>query len=119
MKYLKTLGLILIIQIIIILLASTLSYFDIINNTINNIIKLLSVLSSSFIGGIYIGNKSTEKGYLEGIKIGAPLSITMIIISIFLFKNNINVWKILYYISILLLTVIGSIIGINKKEKHN
>ena len=117
MKYLKTFGIILIIMLLIILTSSTLSYFDIINNKINNIFKLVSILLSSLIGGIYIGNKSIEKGYLEGIKIGAPLSLIMIIISIFLFKNNINIWKIIYYISIFIITTIGSIIGINKKEK--
>lgn len=119
MKYLKTFGLILLIMIIMTLTSSTLSYFDIINNTTNNIIKLLSILLSSFIGGIYIGNKSLEKGYLEGIKIGGPLSLIMLITSIFLFKNNINIWKIIYYILIFIITIIGSIIGINKKEKHN
>lgn len=119
MKYLKTFGIILAIMITLFLISITLSYFNIINDTANDVIKLLSMLISSFSGGIYIGSQSQEKGYLEGIKISGILLIILITLSFLVFKDNLSIWKIIYYILILIVTITGSIIGINKKEKHN
>ena len=90
MKYIKSLGLFFIILLVLNLIISIFSYFEIINLNSNN------------------------KGYLEGIK----LSLTILIIFTFfnLILGNFNCVTIIYYIIIILIISIGSMVGINKKK---
>ena len=117
MKYLKAFLIVISTTILVNIFLSSLCYFDIIRNTTNSVLKLLSILIFSFISGIYIGIKSNNKGYLEGIKVGLITILFMILLSYLGFNDNFNMIKILYYFLILLVTIIGSVIGINKKEK--
>ena len=117
MKYLKAFLIVLLTTILVNILFSSLCYFDIIGNTTNSVLKILSILIFSFISGLYIGIKSSNKGYLEGIKVGLITILFMILLSYLGFNDNFNMIKILYYFLILLVTIIGSVIGINKKEK--
>lgn len=116
MKYLKVFFINIIIFLIIILVSSTLSYFNIINNTTNNILKIMSIIISNFISGIYIGLKSQNKGYIEGIKVGGITILILGILSFLFFNSKLNVLNIIYYLTIFILTIIGSIIGINKRK---
>ena len=83
MKYLKNLGLsfIYIISIILILtfITTIFSYFNILNDKITSIIKIIIPIVSMFIGGFWIGKKSIKKGFLEGLKLGAIFSCILVI----------------------------------------
>ena len=74
MKYLKAFLIVISTTILVNIFLSSLCYFDIIRNTTNSVLKLLSILIFSFISGIYIGIKSNNKGYLEGIKVNKTLN---------------------------------------------
>lgn len=117
MKYLKSFAIVLLSTILVNILFSSLCYFNIIGNNTNSVLKLLSILIFCFISGLYIGSKSINNGYLEGIKVGSIIILFMILLSYLGFNNNFNIIKLICYVLILLVTVIGSIIGINKKEK--
>ena len=114
MKYIKSLGLFFIILLTLNILISIFSYFEIINLNITKIFMIISMLLSGLISGIYLGLNSNNKGYLEGIK------LSLIILIIFTFFNlllrNFNCITIIYYIIIILIISIGSMIGINKKK---
>lgn len=116
-KYLKSLLYTLISMVILSILITILNYFNIIGTTTINYLKLLVAILSIFIGGIYIGKSSLNKGYLEGIKIGVILIIIFFLISYLGFNKGITFDNIIYYIIILTSSILGSIIGINKKSK--
>ena len=115
-KYLKSIFYILISILIFGLLITILNYFNIINSNTINYLKLISIIISFIIGGIDIGRKGTNKGYLEGLKIAAISIVILLLLNILGFNKGISIDTIIYYLIITISTVLGSIIGINKKR---
>ncbi len=112
-NYLKAIGIILILLLSFSLIINSLYYFDIINNDFTKYLKLFLSILSFFIGGIYIGKHSLNKGYINGLK------LSIIIIFIFLITgiifNNLSFLRIIYYLIIAFCITFGSMIGISKK----
>ena len=100
--------------LVLTLFISILSYFNIIGDKAVSLFKIFTLIISLFIGGIYIGKKSTKKGWLEGLKLGLIFLILLIIFNLFMktftFKN------ILYYIIIIISSIFGSMVGISIKK---
>ena len=96
------------------IILNILYYYDVISNSLLKYIKIILSIISFFIGGLFIGRKSINKGYLNGLK----LSLIMIIIFILLgiVFNNIKFIRIIYYIIMSICITFGSMIGISKKE---
>ena len=69
---------------------------------------------SIFIASYKLGTKSKQKGYLEGIKIG--LIIIGLLIIIVLLLDKLNIKSLLYYLILLLTSILSSMIGINIKK---
>ena len=121
MKYLKNLvfsfiyiiGTILISTFIITLF----NYFNIINDKVISIFKILIPVISLFIGGFYIGKKSNNKGYLEGLKLGTFFSIFLLIFNFLALSNSFKLKYLLFYLIIIASSILGSVIGINIKSK--
>ena len=90
-------------------------YFDIFNNTLYKI--LLIIFNSLIIGfsSYILGKNTNEKGYIEGLKFGLIIALIMFLLSLIFFRN-IELGMIIYYIIIIIVSVIGSMIGINKKK---
>lgn len=104
-----------ILEIIIITTLSTiLYYYSFINYHLFTMIKLIVILISIFIHSFFIGKSALKKGYLEGIKYGSLFILFSLIISII--GNSFQVKYLLYYLIIILLCVIGSIFGIQRKK---
>ncbi len=120
MNYLKKIGISIGITFLLILLltlmTTTLSYFEIIKGNTTALFKILIPIISIFIGGIITGKKSTQKGWLEGIKQGLIIILLMFIISLIL-KNKFEFKNTIYYIILITSTTLGSMIGINFKAK--
>lgn len=115
-KYLKSLLYIFIPIFIFSTLIGTLNYFNILNNSTTNIFELISIIISMFIGGMYLGKNSQKKGYLEGLKIGV-ITITILFSFGFLaYNQEFSLSLLLFYIIILISSILGSVIGINKKS---
>ena len=119
MNYLKKIGkftLTLLLSIMILcFILSIFYYYDIINNNIYNIMKLIIVIATLFINAILLGKNTNKYGLVEGLKLGGIFIIIMIIIKA-IFNSNFDIRFFIYSIIILLTTSVGSIIGINKKE---
>ena len=112
-NYLKYFGILLLSIIIPIFILTIFNYFEIINNT--DVLKLIITLVSIFINSFYIGKNSKSKGYIEGLKFGI---IFIIFISLFnlIFISDFKLKIIIYYILIIITSMVGSTIGINKKN---
>ena len=120
MKYLKNLSfsfLYIIVTILILTFITTLlSYFNILNDKIVSIIKIIIPILSMLIGGFYIGKKSLKKGFLEGLKLGGIFSILLIIFNYLALDNSFKFKYLLFYIILIITSILGSMIGINKKK---
>lgn len=118
MKYLKTFIFELIILICLTLITTILYYFDIINNNTNSLFKLFIFIITFLLSGIYIGKRSKQKYYIEGLKISGINIIIFILISL-LFKYGFNIKQFIYYILLIFITTLGSIIGGNFKKNKS
>ena len=99
----------------LLLISSIFYYFDILSNEIFRYIKIIIIIISCFISGFKIGKSSLQKGYLKGITLGGLISLLFFIIT--LFTNNFKIYQIIYYLIIIIVTTICSILGINKKNQ--
>lgn len=122
MKYLKDLSFSFIWIIgsllVLTLIFSFFNYFNIISDKIMPIIKILILFISLFLGGLYMGKNSKNKGWLEGIKLGIIFSIFLLIFNFLALNNSFKLKYLLFYTIIIISSIFGSIIGINKKNNN-
>ena len=119
MKYLKSLGLFIGSFLTSNIIITILSYFELLNPTLITIIKIFIIISSCLISGIYLGLKSNKNGYLEGLKLGGIILVIYILLTLILKPIEFNKFTWLYYLIIIGLEVLGSMIGINKKKTNH
>lgn len=112
--YLKSALVIFLILVIGSIISATLYYFNISNKIVYTILNLIIVIISFLFGGIHIGKQAKEKGYLEGIKLAVPFLVIFLLVTLIL-KQPLTVVSAIYYLIILFITTLGSVIGINKK----
>ena len=98
------------------LLTTTLNYFNILPDSILSIINIIVISISSLIGGIYLGTKSNKGGYRNGIVLGLIYSVLLILLDLLFFDFKIK--YILFYIIIIISSMLGSMIGIQKNKKN-
>jgi len=122
MKYLKKYGkrfLWTTISIIIsITILTTLYYFNIINPTVYNYLKVFILLLNIFISSYILGKQTERYGYLEGMKFAAIMIIFFLIITL-LTNVDIKLRLLLYYLIISITSIFGSMVGISKKDKNS
>lgn len=124
MSFLKNIGTsfiwILAILFSLTIILTIMSYFDVFGEKITTIFKILIPIISLFIGGIQIGKKSIKKGWLEGLKLSLIFIIILLIFNYLGLNKNFEAKNILFYIILIISTMFGSMIGINKnKETSN
>ena len=120
MKYLKnvgkSLGYMSIIIIVLTLIITVLSYFNIFNDNIIKVMKLIVPIISVFIAGILMGNRTNKKGIYEGFRLSIIIIFIFMFLSIIL--SSFKPQSLIYYLIIIISTVFGSIIGVQKKTAH-
>lgn len=114
-NYLKSLGLFIASILLLTIITTVLQYFNI-SQGLCNFLKIFSLVISIFIGSFYLGKKSIKKGYLEGLKLSIIILLFLFIINLIFFKDCFQWKNILYYIIIIITSIIGSVIGIQKKK---
>ena len=120
MKYVKEYGLLLAKFLGFLLggsfLISVLYYF-LISSKVVQILSMIYLVLLFFIFGFRAGKKAEAKGFLAGIKVG-----TLFLVCLFLFHLIVNrfhfAWiTILFYLVLLLASVLGATLGINTKKE--
>ena len=101
-------------MIIILVLTSTLNYFNLINYSTVYIISFIVLILSSLYSGYYIARHSYQKGYLMGSLTGAINVLFLIVLS--LIFSKLSLISLLYYLILLLSSITGGIFGINHKK---
>lgn len=122
MKSLKTTlkyGLISFITIFILLFfVATLYYYDIISSNVVGYLRLAIILIVLFITSYILGKNTEKNGYLEGMKFGLFNILLFLLISVIFFRDDLMLRIILYDIILLVTSVLGSMIGINKSSRN-
>ena len=106
-----------IIFIVGLLLTSILYYFNITNDKINGILIYLVSFVSIFIGALKTGKITKQKGIISGLIYFAFVFIIMFLLSITVFNIQIKLNMFIYYLVILIFSVLGSIIGKNMQSE--
>lgn len=101
--------------IITLLLLTALYHFDIISSNIYHLLKLIMILLILLLTGISLGKKATNRGYLEGVKLGTFTIILFTLLTL-LTSQDLKLKLLLYDLIILITAVLGGMIGINKKK---
>lgn len=122
MNYLKKLGFafvyILASMFILTFIITLLSYANVMSDKTTSIFKIAIPIISLFIGGFYMGKRSRKAGYLEGLKIGAIFSLFLIIFNFLGLDNSFKAKYFLFYLILIATSVLGSMIGINRKKSE-
>ena len=115
-SFLKIFSKTLITIFLALLIISTLYYFNILSDKIASYLRPLSILLILFITSYKLGKKSIKNGYLEGFKLGSLVIVFFFILSLIFFRNYFKIRLILYYLILLITSILGSMIGISKKK---
>lgn len=114
MNYIKNFFKAILISFIVLFIMSVLttlfSYFNILSYKLTKIILKTSIYISLFIGSFILGKTIKSKAWIEGIK------FSLVYILIFLILNGFSLIKVIYYISFMICSVLGAILGINTKK---
>lgn len=102
--------------VVVTLLLSLLYYFTNISLNFISTALLLYVGSIFFIIGYKGGKKCESKGFVYGLKYGFGGVLIMYLLGGILFTFKLNLYKIIYYLILILVCVLGSMLGINKKK---
>lgn len=92
-------------------------YYLFLPTKVVNIMAIIYNLILFFIFGLMVGKKQTSKGYLAGIKIGLLLLFIIFLFNLFFFNTSFTVFKVIYYLGLLISSIIGSMVGINSKKE--
>mgnify|MGYP003319562409 CR=1 FL=1 len=106
--------------IYILLLTTLLTIFNLIfniNNTLNSFISLILISLYIFISNINNGKKITDKAYKVGLKRGIKTIIILFILNLLTFNIYFKLTTLYYYLIIIFISILGSIIGINIKNR--
>ena len=80
---------------------------------LNKMINLINELEVNPLNG----KIATNKGYFAGLKVGGLFLLLLIIINLFTNKNIFRISTLIYYLVLVLASVFGGMLGINKKEE--
>ena len=99
---------------IILFILTVLYYFDWINDSTYQILKLITLLLSIFIHSFLLGKTYSKKNYFEIIKFGLLLVLILLIPTLLFKKFQIKL--LLYYVIVLSTSSLGSYMAIRKKN---
>lgn len=116
LNILKKTGIYLGIFLLIIFLLALLSYFTNISIKVINAFLFILMLTMLFIAGLHIGKAKESKGLLRGLGIGFIIVFIFYIIGGFIDTFKLDITKLVYYLTLILVCTLGSIIGVNKKK---
>lgn len=109
---LKNLGYSLICLLILTAILTILNYLNIFGRTLTNAFLTVNLAVSILLGSILTGMKSTNKGWLEGLKFGLIFSVLLLLFN-YLALDKFNIFV---YLIAIISSVIGGMIGINFKK---
>ena len=98
-----------------VLIPLVISLFNIFGMEINKIVLIIISSIVLLITGFMIGIHSSKKGFINGLIVGLIFIMLLLLIGL-IFGAKFKVSTIIYYLILLMCSVMGSILGINKES---
>ncbi len=86
------------------------------NSLVNSLLSLIGILFICLISGFKCGLNSEEKAYLKGLKRGLIYVAILLLLNLLTLSFSFSLKNFLYYLLIIMTSILGSIIGINRKH---
>ena len=115
-NYLKYISIFLIAELMLTFITSLLNLLGL-NSGITTIILLICNIILFFLLSYKNASFWKKNGLLEGIIMGLIFIILMFLIKIILFDNTLYISTLIYYLILLITSILASLIGVNKKSK--
>ena len=100
-------------------IVSILYYFNITSDKFNNILLYFISISSIFIGSTYFSKNMKYKGLINGVIYFLIWFIIMLFLSLIIFKTHFGIKNIIYYIILLIFSLIAGVLGKNLEDKSD
>ncbi|MCI9110846.1 MAG: TIGR04086 family membrane protein [Bacilli bacterium] len=113
-KLLKSSLFVIVSFLVLTFIFTTLNYFNIINGKTMEILKIIIPLLTLALGGYIMGKGSEKNGWLEGLKLGLII-VFLILIGNLIFSPNLIMKDFIFYILLLMGSMLGGMFGINRK----
>ena len=113
----KSLGLFFIILLSSTLVITLFNYFNLMNSKVISIMNFIIPMIGMLISSYRLGKLSDKNGYLEGLKLGSIIILIFVVLVILLDKLEFK--SMFFYLILLLASVFGSMLGINRKKTNN
>ena len=94
---------------------SLIHYFSIFNDNIIHILKIIVPIMAILLSSFRIGRCASKNGSLEGLKFGGIIIFITLLIS--LVSKSFNIKSLIFYIILLISSMLGSMVGITRKNK--
>ena len=101
------------------LLATLFHYMNWIGSKTLSVIEIIIPLLALFLGGFQMGKRRKQKGWLEGLKIGGIFLIILILFQYLGLQIHFSIKMVLFYVLIMISSVFGSMLGINKRQEQS
>lgn len=114
-KLIKPVAILVASSVLYLIILTVLHYFGVMKLASIGSVNFVVMAIVTFIAGIFLGKKTSKKGYLEGLKLGSIVVISMFLVNV-IFYRHIDLYVFLYYLVLITSPTIGSMIGINLKH---
>lgn len=101
------------------LVVTILSFFDLMNDNIINIIKTTIFIITFLLSGIFLGFNNKRKILINGLALSSIFIIISVLLILILPNIEFNIRIVLYYLLLIIIINIGNIIGIKIKKAIN
>ena len=116
-KYVVGLFKVLITVLVLTIFLTLANYFNLLGSVALNILKILIPLISLLYGSYHIGKRSKERGWLEGLKIGSGISVIVVLFNMLGLDRGFGLKLVIFVGIIILISVLGSMLGITKVKE--
>lgn len=120
MKYVKEYG-ILLLKFLGFLLGGSLIisvlYYFLISSKVVQVLSMVYLVLLFFVFGFRSGKKTEAKGFLAGLKVGALFLALLFLLNLILNQFQMHWITLLFYVVLLLASVLGATLGINTKKE--
>lgn len=99
------------------LITSVLYYFNVTSSKLNTILLYLISIISIFVGAVSLAKKNNHKGIVTGLIYFTCFFVVMVFISLAFFKINLGLKSIIYYLILMVFSLLGGILGKNLNEE--
>ena len=99
------------------LISSILYYFSITTDKLNTIFLYCIGILSIFVGSLKLAKNLKHKGIITGLVYFTGFLMLMVFLTLFIFKIRIGAKNLIYYLVLLVFSLLGGILGKNMNEE--